>query len=547
MDCLIQTQQGNLDPDDPQVSFLLQASARICKCLGADFQPYLPFVIPPLLQSAQIDPELEVTDADEPAADDEDDGLESVTVNIRGQGHKRITIRTSALEEKATACNMLHTYAEELQEGFLPYVEQVASILIPLVKFQYMDDVRTAAMMAMPELLNSCIGAHNKGLPSPKAGVTIPQLVGHLKDVMLETILEQLKSEPDIETLALLLEYFAEVVESGVDFEAARFSPPQQAATCQMMLMLFNESNERRKARKLELQEEEADEEEAEEAEAEAEREEALISNLVECLGGLLRSLHSEFLPHFEQHLLAIFQQMISPEWEILTDRTAALCVFDDIIEHCSDDGVGGSARYIPALLPVIMGYAADPSVDVRQAAVYGLGVLCEKAPSFLNADQLQAITQALVRLIEDPHAFSEDNASASDNAVSALGKLCKLSASGDGKLAAAALPRWLATLPLSSDKTEALVVHRQLCDFMEASNAALLGENHAKLPEILCIFGRVLDTDTCDDELAKRISNLLKQVHAGLPHVLQQLPGHPAFAKLTDANKKSLERAISS
>ena len=93
----------------------------------------------------------------------------------------------------------------------------------------------------------------------------------------------------------------------------------------------------------------------------------------------------------------------------------------------------------------------------------------------------------------------------------------------------------------------QAFVVHRQLCDFVEASNAALLGENHAKLPEILCIFGRVLDTDTCDDELAKRISNLLKQVHAGLPHVLQQLPGHPAFAKLTDANKKSLERAISS
>ena len=85
----------------------------------------------------------------------------------------------------------------------------------------------------------------------------------------------------------------------------------------------------------------------------------------------------------------------------------------------------------------------------------------------------------------------------------------------------------------------------------MEASNAALLGENHAKLPEILCIFGRVLDTDTCDDELAKRISNLLKQVHAEQAcrtwKELQQLPGHPAFAKLTDANKKSLERAISS
>ena len=65
MEILITTQTSALDPDDPQVSFLLQACARICKCLGADFKPYLPFVIPPLLDSAQIDPELHVTDADE--------------------------------------------------------------------------------------------------------------------------------------------------------------------------------------------------------------------------------------------------------------------------------------------------------------------------------------------------------------------------------------------------------------------------------------------------------------------------------------------------
>ena len=84
-----------------------QACARICKCLGGDFKPYLPFVIPPLLDSAQIDPELHVTDADEDDGAGEEEGMESVTVAIRGQGNKRITIRTSALEEKATACSML--------------------------------------------------------------------------------------------------------------------------------------------------------------------------------------------------------------------------------------------------------------------------------------------------------------------------------------------------------------------------------------------------------------------------------------------------------
>ena len=40
-------------------------------------------------------------------------------------GDRKISIRTSVLEEKATACNMLCCYADELEVGFFPYVEQV--------------------------------------------------------------------------------------------------------------------------------------------------------------------------------------------------------------------------------------------------------------------------------------------------------------------------------------------------------------------------------------------------------------------------------------
>jgi hypothetical protein len=36
-----------------------------------------------------------------------------------------LAIRTSVLEEKATACNMICCYADELKEGFFPYVQQV--------------------------------------------------------------------------------------------------------------------------------------------------------------------------------------------------------------------------------------------------------------------------------------------------------------------------------------------------------------------------------------------------------------------------------------
>jgi hypothetical protein len=36
-----------------------------------------------------------------------------------------LAIRTSTLEEKATACNMIVCYLDELKEGFFPYVQEV--------------------------------------------------------------------------------------------------------------------------------------------------------------------------------------------------------------------------------------------------------------------------------------------------------------------------------------------------------------------------------------------------------------------------------------
>ena len=49
--------------------------------------------------------------------------VETITI-----GDKRIGIRTSFLEEKATACNMLCCYANELKEGFYPWIDQVTNV-----------------------------------------------------------------------------------------------------------------------------------------------------------------------------------------------------------------------------------------------------------------------------------------------------------------------------------------------------------------------------------------------------------------------------------
>ena len=64
-------------------------------------------------------------------------------------GDKRISIRTSVLEEKATACNMLCCYVDELKDGFLPYLQPVVETMVPLLDFYFHEDVRKAAVASL--------------------------------------------------------------------------------------------------------------------------------------------------------------------------------------------------------------------------------------------------------------------------------------------------------------------------------------------------------------------------------------------------------------
>lgn len=59
-----------------------QAGARICKALGPEFLPYMEIVMPPLLQSAQLKPDVNITDAgsdDDEDYDNDDDEVSDYT------------------------------------------------------------------------------------------------------------------------------------------------------------------------------------------------------------------------------------------------------------------------------------------------------------------------------------------------------------------------------------------------------------------------------------------------------------------------------------
>ncbi len=64
MQLLLSTQTGieELEGDDPIISYLISAWARMCKIIGKDFVEYLPVVMPNVLKASQIKPEVAVLD-----------------------------------------------------------------------------------------------------------------------------------------------------------------------------------------------------------------------------------------------------------------------------------------------------------------------------------------------------------------------------------------------------------------------------------------------------------------------------------------------------
>mmetsp|Transcript_21433 Transcript_21433/g.29989 ORF Transcript_21433/g.29989 Transcript_21433/m.29989 type:complete len:1094 (-) Transcript_21433:418-3699(-) len=512
MDILIRTQSGQLEADDPQVGFFLQAGARICKCLGNDFVPYLNFVMPSLIQSAKIPPEIQVLDENAAIKD----GWEYIPVE-----NKKLGINTSTLEDKSTACNMLYVYAKELGEGFFPYVDEVAKLLVPLLKFYYHEGVRISAFNTLPYLLSSAQAYLQKHAASGADKTYVRNLFNFMYGPMLSALEEELDLEVLIGSLESLSETIA-IPGPGV------MSAEQLQATYTLLQTLLTDVKNRRAERLAMKKEDDHDEEEEERIGEEEERDEEINSLLADCLGNLFKSYKEATLPYFQNLIFPIIVEMLKG---VTSDKQVALCVFDDLIEHLGAHAVPFLQHYLPIAIPAIND--ADPAV--RQASVYGMG-LCAQFGGQQMASVIPEITQRLTQVITLPDARSDDWACATENAIAAIGKICIFQAGAVdvSKL----LPMWFSWLPVTQDNIEAKVTYAQLCSFIESSNPYIIGANFQNLPRILSIFAEILDTDLVDEALTHRIKVIIAQIRNGVS--AETLQG--AWGSLQAAHQQKLQ-----
>ncbi|XP_057472819.1 uncharacterized protein LOC130761356 [Actinidia eriantha] len=500
MEVLMSLQGSQMEIDDPITGYMLQAWARLCKCLGQDFLPYMSVVMPPLLQSAQLKPDLTITSAD---SDSEIDELDDNSVETITLGDKRIGIKTSVLEEKATACNMLCCYADELKEGFYPWIDQVVPTMVPLLKFYFHEEVRRAAVSAMPELLRSAKLAVEKGFAQGRNESYIKQL----SDYIVLALVEALNKEPDTEICASILDALNECIQIC----GPLLDESQVRSIVDEIKQVITASSSRKRERAERAKAEDFDDEEGEILREENEQEEEVFDQVGEILGTLIKTFKASFLPFFDE-----LSSYLTPMWgkdKTAEERRIAICIFDDVAEQCRE----AALKYYDTYLPFLLEACNFENPDVCQAAVYGLGVCAEFGGSVFKPLVGEALSR-LNMLIRDPNALQPENIISYDNAVSALGKICQFHR--DTIDSAQVVPVWLSCLPIKGDLIEAKVVHDQLCSMVERSDMELLGPNNQYLPKIVAVFAEVLcaGKDLATDKTASRMVSLLRQLQQTLP-----------------------------
>ncbi|KAF4620286.1 hypothetical protein D9613_001263 [Agrocybe pediades] len=193
VELLVRIQQAPLDPEDTQLGhYLIATWAKVCQAMGAEFETYLPIVMPSILATANAKADLSVYDEEDENAE-EREGFEVIVMDGQTYG-----VRTSVMDEKCQAFETLVIYCSTLGALFAPWLGQTLEVTLPSLKFYFHEGVREACAMLIPMLL-AC-------------GKKSNTLTNQMVSAVFTELIRCIGTEHDSTFLASLYKYFSESV-----------------------------------------------------------------------------------------------------------------------------------------------------------------------------------------------------------------------------------------------------------------------------------------------------------------------------------------------
>jgi len=526
------TQVPNLPMNDPVKEYMMAASERICSVMKEDFAPFLPHLLPGILEKFALAPK----EFNAGAALEE--GAEvSLTMLQQPDGAVKVMVMSSSeMEDLSHALECVNTFVEKLGKAYVPYVESTAEALLPVFEFNMKEEIRDLAFEVWGALVDTARGeGQAQTLTQKFLQLTLPKFAA------TELDLEALKTVSDGMTACLK--------KAGPNVLTAE----SVGQVSQVILKAMKESLDRREkqgeaqGKKVAEALQAGDEDEVEDEEVD---EGALRIALCEVLGALMQHHADIFLattlPLVMELVAKLFSSaaaQINPQTiaesvakaVALEDRKLALFIVCDFLQHLQTRITGQWGSFMPQLLEDV----THQNPDLRQPACYGVS-LAAKDPAFapLSVDVSQKLAQIVTqaRSLEKKKTHKPAQACA-DNALSALAEILLNHSASIGGATTQLWGVWMAGLPCQEDEEEGEKNHKTLLRLIQSEQPEIVGEGGSNLPALLKILVDLYKTDMVTEETSAGIGQLV--VLIGQARLEQYA------ASYSDKQKKKLARIM--
>mmetsp|Transcript_38631 Transcript_38631/g.39326 ORF Transcript_38631/g.39326 Transcript_38631/m.39326 type:complete len:592 (-) Transcript_38631:23-1798(-) len=502
---IMQLLLSSLNDGDIAYEYALPACARISKCLGAKFEPFLPMIIGPVLTGANQQIDFSMVDADEgeeegDVVQDEETGVQSAVISLGGGVRKRVTLNTHAIQQKNQCARIIYELASNLKGNLNTYLTPLYDSILPMIIDKHSADIRASASLSLSTLSLAYIDAYKLGYKDINE---IENIIKNMISSLLIAIQGEINGTSRLCATESLRDILVNIYESGNENyygqyinHAIKLNIDIYNNMIQMILLQCQSTLTRRQEKvNLLTQNEGLDEEDRDASSDEITEEDELLSLYADILGQNLKLGGIELMPLFEKEVIPCLSPFLSTN-QPDSLQVIAVCIIDDIIEY----GGEYAQKYISQSLITFINNLTSTHLILVQSSCYGIAQILLKYPQY-TIDNLEGIIRVLVALIQSSSAKQEDHEGITENAIFSLGLIITTKMLRTSTYLVPQLfelsKLWLSSLPLRIDNSESKITSCLICDVIEQWDTSIIGENteiSSGKSNVEALFGVVAD-----------------------------------------------------
>lgn len=264
------------------------------------------------------------------------------------------------IDEAEIALAMLEVFIEQFGKNFAPYVEQTTKLISPLLDFKFAESIREQASKCVPGLVKCAADNH--------------EIQKNMVRYFLDVLLKATSTEFDSTIMITQISAITDCIDS-----AGKFMTQEELQNLSnKVIKLLLDSDKRKAENEKWKNEEDVEEDEKEILEEDLEMEEELQVAIAELIGILFKTHKEQTLQLADLLYSQVLPKVLDPS---VSDRMHKFGLFliDDMVEFLGFELMSAKWNDFATALKM---FAQDKSCQVRQAAVYGIGIFAISTPT---------------------------------------------------------------------------------------------------------------------------------------------------------------------